>query len=137
MFEHFDHPADMGIRGFGSDWKEAYSEAAKAMFAIIGHLDHFVPETEIEFTCHAYNKEELLVDFLNQLLYQASVQKCFFSDFTIEEWSEVSLKVKARGEKIKQNHKNSLKTEVKGATYSELLVHQTDKHFIAQCIVDL
>lgn len=147
MFENFEHKADIGIRGFGKTYEEAFQEGAKAMFSIECNLDKVEKIKKIKIKCDAQNIEELFVEWLNQLLAQASVHEMMFSDFEAEikedkKQGKFILIGEAYGEKL--NEKHELKTEIKAATYSQLKVFEDkdknkdkNKRFIAQCIVDV
>jgi len=44
MFEFFEHPSDIGIKGAGSSYEEAFIEAAKGMMSIMADLRCFTTE---------------------------------------------------------------------------------------------
>ena len=49
-WEHFEHQADMGIRGFGNKPAEAFEQAALAMSAIITDLSLIEPRDEVNIS---------------------------------------------------------------------------------------
>lgn len=71
-WEHFEHMADMGVRGIGPSREAAFVEAAFAMCAVITDPALVRPEILFEVDCHAPDDEFLLVDWLNALVYQMS-----------------------------------------------------------------
>lgn len=137
MSEQFEHISDIGIRGKGKDFKEAFVDAAVGTFSIMADLSFFSNEIEVKIECHSFDREELLVEFLNRLITEAAVLRAIFIDFTIQSMDGKSLKATAFGEKIKTQHKNFLKTEVKAATYSQLKVYQENGGCVAQCVIDV
>lgn len=137
MYETFEHPSDIGIRGVGINYHEAFSEAARCVFSIMADLPVFMKEIKVPIVAKAFNIEELLVEFINKLLSQAAINKCVFIDFEIIDIDDNHIQAFAFGEKIKAHHKNALKVEVKAATYSQLKVYQNGGKFIAECIVDV
>ena len=84
-FELFDHTADIGVRAYGSDLPEVFMNAAFGLFAIIFHDK--VPKIktigEYRITLQSPDQEQLLVDWLNELLYIFSVEHIVFSDYDI------------------------------------------------------
>ena len=50
-WEHYSHPADMGIRGVGATREEAFVQAALAMTAVIAELDGIEPRHVVEIVC--------------------------------------------------------------------------------------
>ncbi len=139
MFETFEHKADMGIRGVGKSREEAFSECAKAMFSIMIDLEQIEKKEEKEVIVTSYDLEQLLVEWLNELLYLKDVHSMFFSGFEIKEIKKkrkgYELNGKVFGEKM--NDAQEVKTEVKAATYSGLRVEREDIIWKAQCIVDV
>ena len=144
MYELFEHKADMGVRGFGSTLEEAFQEGAKAMFEVMVDLKQIEPKAGVEVEAFAPDREELFVEFLNQLLYLRDVQEMFFSEFKInsiekreKEGEELLfLKGMARGEKINLKSQR-IKVDVKGATFSQLSVKEGNGQWTAQCVVDV
>lgn len=138
MYEHFEHRADVGVRGFGTTLSEAFQETAKAMFEVMGRISNVDRKTKIRISCSADDEEGLLVEFLNTLLAEADIKKLFFCDFDIKikQGQKYEVEGFAIGE-ARNVDKHHLKLEVKAATYSQLNIEKKDNKFIAQCIVDV
>gem|GEM_PF-6407977 len=61
-FEHFDHGADVGVRGFGATPAEAFEGAARALFLLLCEdLSEVRGQIEEPIACDAATLEELLV----------------------------------------------------------------------------
>jgi len=136
-WQHYSHPADMGIRGFGPTKQEAFAQAALALTAIIADLQTIDPKEMVQIICNMENDDELLfVNWLNTLLYHMSVKNMLFSRFEIK-LSANRLHAKAWGENIdKEKHRPAV--EVKAATYADLKVGpDKNGNWMAQCIVDV
>jgi len=134
-FEILDHTADVGIIAYGVDLKQAFANAARALFSLITELDD-VEEVlcrDIELT--ASDEESLLVGWLNELVYRFDTEGVLFKRFDIIQLDETYLKAKGYGEKV-DSSKHSLKTGVKGATYHMLKVDKTDG-FRVQVLFDI
>jgi len=134
MHKTFEHKADIGIIGKGKTLEKAFEEAAKAMFSIQCNIKKVKQDKKIRILASASNKEELFVEFLNQLLTQSSLKDMLFSKFKVK-IKENEVKGYAIGEKIQKKHQ--LKTEIKAATYSELKVFQEKSSWVVQCIIDV
>jgi len=133
-FEHFEHVADIGVRGFGATLAEAFEQAALAMMAVV--TDEPVAEKEmVEVTAEAPDREILLAEFLNALIYEMSIKKMIFARFEVETDGR-KLTAKAYGEPVEQaRHEPAV--EIKGATLTELKVREQDGKVMAQCVVDV
>lgn len=134
-FEIFEHRADVGVRGFGETIEEAFIEGARAMFSVMANLDTVQPLESFEVEVSASDEGALFVEWLNELLSIADLNEMVFSEFEVE-ISGNSLKGRASGEKW-DIEKHEPKTEVKAATYSQLLVKKENGSYVAQCIVDV
>jgi SHS2 domain-containing protein len=56
-WEHFEHMADMDVRGIGRSREAAFEEAAVAMCAVVADPALVRPEILVEVGCHAANDE--------------------------------------------------------------------------------
>ena len=68
-YEQFSHTADIGVRVFGRTLEELIENAAFAMFDIIADLDGLKGDIIRDFELTAPNYEELLISWLDELLY--------------------------------------------------------------------
>ncbi len=135
-WEHFDHGADIGVRGFGQSRDEAFSRVALALTAVITDPESVVADVAVDIACQAPDDELLLVDWLNALIYEMATRKLLFSRFEVN-IDGTELKARAWGEPVDiARHQPAV--EIKGATYTALAVRQQpDDSWIAQCVVDV
>ncbi len=139
MFELFEHKADVGVRGLGRTLEEAFAECAKAMFSVMVDLRKVEAKESVKMEVEAADREQLLVNFLNELLYLQDVKEMIFSRFDLyitgggREWK---LKGEGFGEKINKE-KHTIKGDVKAASFHQLKVEEEDGKFVAQCVVDV
>jgi SHS2 domain-containing protein len=135
-WQHYSHPADMGIRGFGASMEEAFEQAAMALTAIITDLKKVEPRQMIEIICQEQDNELLFVGWLNALLYEMATRHMLFSRFELE-IKDGHLSAKAWGEKI-DIKRHSPAVEVKAATCADLKVgNDGEGNWLAQCVVDV
>ena len=135
-WEHFDHDADIGVRGFGQSRDEVFSQVALALTAVITDPDRVAADVAVDIACQAPDDELLLVDWLNALIYEMATRKLLFSRFEVG-IDGTELKARAWGEPVDiERHHPAV--EIKGATYTALAVRQQpDNSWIAQCVVDV
>lgn len=134
-YETFAHEADMGVRGIGKTLMEAFENGARAMFSIMLDIETVDPREKVEIRCSAPDEETLFVEWLNELLAQASLKEMVFSDFKVESVEGGSLRGYALGERLLPE-KHRVKVEVKAATYSMLKIDKNHE-YLAQCVVDV
>ncbi len=135
-WQHFNHQADIGIRGTGPSLEEAFAQAAIALTAVICTPDTIEQTDQIDLHCHGDDLELLFVDFLNAIIYEMATRRMLFGRFEVA-IDKGDLYAKAWGEKANPK-KHQTAVEVKGATYTELhVVQDTAGQWTAQCVVDV
>ena len=82
-WEHFEHGADVGVRGFGATKAEAFEQAALALTAAVADPAAVRPLERIELACEAPDDELLLAEWLNALVYEMSTRRMLFSRFAV------------------------------------------------------
>ncbi len=136
-FEHFEHQADIGIRGTGKTLAESFEQAGLAMFEVMTDIKKVNPATKIEFEVQAENETELLIEFLNRALGEADAESMFLSKFKVVISTDGMLELIAIAWGSKITPKTEVRTEVKAATLSQAKVAKEKGKFMAQCIVDV
>ncbi len=135
-WEHFTHGADIGVRGIGPTREAAFEQAALALTGVITDPASVRPAAVVDIACEAPTDEDLLVEWLNAVVFEMAVRRMLFAAFTVT-IDEGRLRATAAGEPVDvRRHEPAV--EVKGATYTELHVNRTaDGRWIAQCVVDV
>jgi len=134
-WEHFEHDADIGIRGMAASLEQAFEQAALAMTAVITDLGRVSPAIGVRIVCEATDDELLFLSWINELVYQMAVQRMLFSRFQLT-ISKGYLAAMAFGEVVDQV-KHQPAVEIKGATFTELKVRQLEAGWLVQCVVDV
>jgi len=120
-FEILNHTADVGIIAYGADMSQAFANAARGLFSLITELDDVKEVLHRDAELTATDEESLLVEWLNELIYQFDTEGIIFKRFDIIQLDNTRLKARGYGEKVdKSRHK--IKMGVKAATYHMLKV---------------
>ncbi len=140
-FEHFEHGADVGVRGLGATPAEAFEGAALALFALLAEDPSRVRTSmEERFEVRAAGLEELLVAYLNELISLADTRRLVFGGFEVRieggDSAGYRLLARARGEPF-DPARHEWTVQPKGATYTGLRVAQEGERWVAQCVVDV
>ena len=135
FWEHFEHGADIGIRGFGQTVEQAFEQCAMALTSVISNMDSIGVKECLTLKCNANNLDFLLIDWLNEIIYLMATRKMLFKSFEVH-INNCHLNASACGEPVNiGRHKPAV--EIKGATFTELKVQKNNHGWIAQCIVDV
>jgi SHS2 domain-containing protein len=119
-WQHFNHDADLGVRGTGATEAEAFEQAALALTAVVTQLEVVEPRQRVELNVQNSDLELLFFDWLNLLIYEMATRKMLFRRYEIDINGE-NLTASAWGESVDvERHRPAV--EIKGATLTELKV---------------
>ena len=135
-YELLDHTGDLGIRVWAEDVTGIFQEAARALFAIITDFEKVEVHMDVEVAVEGLGQEELLVAWLNELLYLYEVKGLLLCDFELTEIDEGSVKGMVRGEEFDEN-RHAIKTSIKAVTYHQLEITERDGRWQARVIFDI
>ena len=136
-WEHFEHGADIGVRGFGPTPEDAFGAAALALTAIVTDPARVKPLQPVEIECREVDPELLFVDWLNRVIYEMAVRGMLFGRFQVTLDGKGGLRGTLTGEPLDRvRHEPAV--ELKGATFTSLEVRRlADGTWVAQCVVDV
>jgi len=131
-----DHTADIGIKAYGKSLSEAFENAAKGMFDIITDNSDIDSVGQYDIELSADDLEQLLVDFLSELLYLNSAKSLVFGFFKVDfDEKQKKLNAKIFGEKFDFS-KHKIGTEIKAVTYHMLEIKKNKKYSL-QVLFDI
>ena len=135
-YEILDHTVDACIRVYGKSFDELFENAARAMMELITDRERINPSQEIEIEVRGETKEELLVHWLQEILFLHEVKKMVFKDFRLNLISETHAKGKAIGEKINID-KHELSFDIKAVTYHNLKIEPINDKLKVDIVFDV
>jgi SHS2 domain-containing protein len=136
MHEIFEHTADIGLRIRAGDLESLFVEAGKALFAaIVANPDQVQHVKEVQFAVKGTDYEELLHDWLAELLFTFHAARMVFADFTVQ-FTADGITAVGRGEPI-DFLRHEIDAEVKAITWHELKIEHVEDGLQAEVIVDI
>ena len=135
-FEIIDHTADVGIIAYGADVEELFSNAALALFSLITGLESIEEKMHLDLKVSSDDRDSLLVEWLNELIYLFDVEHVLFNRFDIESLTHNQLKAICYGETFNPM-KHKIKGGIKAATYHMLKLDKNGVGYKAQIIFDI
>jgi len=135
-YELIDHTADVGVKAYGTNLSEAFEHAAKAMFDIITDNSEIENTGQYEIILEAPDLEQLLVDWLSELLFLNSANNLVFGFFKVElDEKKKQLTARVFGEKFTLS-KHKIGSEIKAVTYHMLEVRKKSPYHV-QVLFDI
>jgi SHS2 domain-containing protein len=136
MYETFSHTADLGLRIRADNLDSLMAEAGRALFSVlVANLDTARPVEQVELRVEGGERDYLLLDWLNELLYGFHQNRIILTEFNVRV-DNTGLSAICRGEPLDET-KHSLDHDIKAITYHGLQVVQSDGRWQAEVIVDI
>jgi SHS2 domain-containing protein len=136
MFTTFEHTADLGLRVVAADLASLFAEAAQGLTSmIVANLDQVGLVLKRDFHVPGAKRDELLFDWLNEVLYAFEAEHLLFAHFDVRVGG-TGLHATAHGEVLDLD-RHQLEHEVKAITYHGLKVEPNDGGWLAEVIVDI
>jgi len=135
-YELIEHTADVGIKAYGKNISEAFENAAKGMFDIITNCSKIDNVGEYNIQLEAPDFEQLLVDWLSELLFLNSAKNLVFGFFKVEidkKYPHLSASVLGENYNIS---KHKIGIEIKAVTYHMLEI-QKKRLYHVQVLFDI
>jgi len=135
-YRAIDHTADLGLQVWGRTLPELYVHAAEGMCALLFDLPAVEPRQERFISAAGYDREEVLVDWLRELLYLAEAEEFLPCRFEVLELDETHLRARVDGEPFDPD-RHGWRSGIKAATYHDLHIVQTPgEGWMVQIIFD-
>lgn len=87
-FHEIEHTADRALRVWGQSLPDLFTGAARGMFGLMADLDGLVATHWRDIRLESWDRESLLVDWLNELLFLTEVEGLLFVEWRIETLDE-------------------------------------------------
>ncbi len=127
-----EHTGEVELRLFAAEFGELYAEAGRALARLMLEEAEEASKSTVMLRVEAEDRQELLFEWLNELIYHSEVEKVVFVDFSILEISEGHLVAEATALRPLR-----LRTAVKAATFHDLCVVHTGDGWSATVVLDV
>jgi SHS2 domain-containing protein len=134
-YELLEHTADIAVRVQGRDVAELLANVAWAMIDLMADAAAVEPRESRELTVRADSLEELVVAWANEILFRFETETLLLPQVEVQV-TGFEARGTARGERLNSD-RHGWKTELKSATYHDLVVRQTPTGLSADLVVDV
>jgi SHS2 domain-containing protein len=135
-YKLIEHTADLGITVWGKSLKELFANAACALYELISDTHLIRPVTSFHIKVDALDRDDLLKNWLSELLYYFHVKDILLSRFEIESINDNSVISIVSGEKI-DKARHPLKHEIKAVTFHGLKIMKHSSRLQTDIIFDV
>lgn len=124
MYKHLEHPADIYIEVYGRNLEEIFRNAALALYDQICEIDKIENNEIKKISIEAAEYEDLLVNFLNEILYLFDSEGFVASSVEVRLTDKTLIAILS-GEKYRRE-KHGVKHEIKATTYHGLVINPSE-----------
>jgi len=135
-YRQLPHTADLTWRLWGASLPELFENAGCALSATVTDRRYLRRRATREVRLTAGDREALLVDWLNHLLYLFDVDGFLGRDFQVVSLTDERLEARVTGESFDPD-RHPEKTAVKAATYHQLEIVPGKDGWQATVVLDL
>ena len=131
-FEEIEHTADRAFRVTGCDLAVLLENAACAMQALEGPRATEEPSATREIEVEGVDRESLLVNWLNEILYLEQAHHLVCERFHIDDVRNHRLRARVETRKCEGNY-----THIKAVTFHNLTIRETAAGLEAEVVLDV
>ena len=138
-YRFLEHTADMGVELEADSFEKLLSEGLLALTDCLTDVDDIEIELERLVDLTAASRDDLLVDWLNELVYLFETEALLLrlADLEVEQGeSGVRLRGKVLGQRYDPK-RHPIKTLIKAVTYHQLAVSSSSRGWTARVIFDI
>lgn len=135
-FVKIEHTADIGVRAYGKTQEELFANAATGMISLLFGENAPEASSEITVEIRGEDPEELLVNFLEEILYQMNVNKFASSEAAVIQPGDNYLTMRMKGEPLDKTRHN-IHYDIKGVTFHQLKIEKIKRILTVQVIFDI
>jgi len=133
-YQALDHTADVSLRAWGPTLPALFEQAARGMMAQMLNLT-VVPRTlRRRVRVEAQDRESLLVEWLNELLYLREVEGETLPYARVTQLTDTMLEAEAEGGEVAEE---AIFHPIKATTYHELAIRETPAGYEAVIVFDV
>jgi riboflavin kinase/FMN adenylyltransferase len=114
-YREIEHTADRALQVWGNELSDLFVGATRGMYSLMADLDGLVPTHWREVRLDAWDRESLLVDWLNELLFLTEAEGILFVEYDFESLTDTALMARVGGA-----HALPVKAQIKAATFHNL-----------------
>ena len=135
-YEVLEHTADVGLRIYGRSLPELFSNAGLGLMALAIETQVIEEHERLSLAVSGSDVEQLLVNWLSEILYHTDAEGWMFAHFTITECSPTAVAGEGWGER-RDAAARTRAVAVKAVTYHQLSVRETSEGWEAVVYFDI
>jgi len=132
----FEHTADLGVEIYGTDERDLFQNAALSLSDIMTDRRRVRVREKREIVVEGGDREEVLVNFLREILYLYNGEDWLLKECVISEMGGGHLRAAVTGEPFAHD-RHTMDIEIKAVTYHRAQIHRDTKGWTGRIICDV
>ena len=128
--------SELAVRVVGKSQIALFVNAAFALFDVITDTEKIDGKERMQLEVEGSDRDDLLVNWLRELLYLYQGSAYLLKDFTIREMKDTLVKAEVSGEKLDPD-RHEIKQEIAAVAYHQSHMQKTGDQWIAQVIFEV
>ncbi len=137
-YEYLEHTADLKFKAYGKSLEELFKNSALAMFNTITDTEKIKKTTNFNINVTGKDPEELLFEFLNELIFLLDAEFFLLSGF-----EEIIIKKNNKEYKLNSTALGDINEgqyetygNIKAVTFNDLKIYRQNDVYVAEVVVD-
>ncbi|OGL48274.1 MAG: hypothetical protein A2161_20640 [Candidatus Schekmanbacteria bacterium RBG_13_48_7] len=135
-YRQINHTADLAIEITGETVINLFENSAHALYDFMFQKEKILPEVSVDVNITGTDTEDLLIRWLNELIFITEMDEIVFSEFHIKEFQKNHLFAEVAGERFKEE-KHNIQKPVKAATYHNIEIQQDTDGYKTVIVFDI
>jgi SHS2 domain-containing protein len=128
--------SELAVKVVGDSQADLFANAAFALFDVLTDVDKIQVQDRLPLEVEGADRDDLLVNWLRELLYLYQGSGYVLKEFTIREVKDTAIKAEVCGEKIDPD-RHEIKQEIAAVAYHQSRMAQTGNQWNAQFIFEV
>jgi len=131
-FEELEHTADLALRVRGQDLADLLRNAAQGMLQLSGAVPQAGPRSRRELQLDSLDRESLLVDFLQELLFGIEMRQVAYPEIEIHDITDTALRAT-----LTEAPLQGVAKPIKAVTYNDLHIEESPLGLVTTVVFDV
>ena len=131
-FEELEHTADLALRVRGQDLADLLRNAAQGMLQLSGAVPQSGPRSRRELRLDSLDRESLLVDFLQELLFGIEMRQVAYPEIEIHDITDTALRAT-----LTEAPLQGVAKPIKAVTYNDLHIEESPLGLVTIVVFDV
>jgi SHS2 domain-containing protein len=130
------HQNELAVRITGNSQADLFVNSGLALFDVMADVDKIEVKERLPLEVEGADRDELIVNWLRELLYLYQGSAYLLKDFDIREVKDTVVKAEVGGEKLDPD-RHEVKQEITAVAYHQSHMQKTGDQWIAQVIFEV